>query len=207
MAAAARTPSGRRLVSLAVLAAFLLGALWLASALHVSRSLERFLAVECSVWGHEESCFVAIRWAGTAGFVALASAVALSYGEAARRREQAGGAKGEDEGPPGREPERDRASAVTIHAIALYQIYLMPAVLFIVGKALSYAGARRLVKDPADQEAAHLFHTGSNIHNAAYPALSVVHCCSVIPYMLLRLVWFVRDNCVGSSLVACDAQM
>ncbi|KAG2583893.1 hypothetical protein PVAP13_6KG249600 [Panicum virgatum] len=144
MAAAARTPSGRRLVSLAVLAAFLLGALWLASALHVSRSLERFLAVECSVWGHEESCFVAIRWAGTAGFVALASAVALSYGEAARRREQAGGAKGEDEGPPGREPERDRASAVTIHAIALYQIYLMPAVLFIVGKALSYAGARLL---------------------------------------------------------------
>ena len=87
-AAAERTPSARRLVSLAVLAAFLLGALWLESALHVSRSLERFLAVECSVWGHEESCFVAIRWAGTAGFVALASAVALSYGEAARRREQ-----------------------------------------------------------------------------------------------------------------------
>ena len=39
----------------------------------------------------------------------------------------------------------------------------MPAVLFVVGKALSYAGARRLVKDPADQEAAYLFHTGSNI--------------------------------------------
>ena len=30
----------------------------------------------------------------------------------------------------------------------------------------------------------------------------VVHCCSLIPYMLLRLVWFVRDKCVGSSLVA-----
>jgi len=39
-AAAERTPSGR-LVSL--LATFLLGALWLASALHVSRFLERCL--------------------------------------------------------------------------------------------------------------------------------------------------------------------
>ena len=58
------------------------------------------------------------------------------------------------------------------------------------------------MKDPANQDAAHLFHSGSNIYNAGYPALSVVHCCSLIPYMLLRLVWFVRDKCVGSSLVA-----
>ncbi|KAG2583331.1 hypothetical protein PVAP13_6KG139900 [Panicum virgatum] len=139
MAAAAEgTPSGR-LVSLAVLAAFLLGALWVASALHVSRSLGRLLAVECSVCSHEECC-IAIRWAGTAGFVALACAVALSYGEAERRREQAaaaGGAQGQHEGRPGREPERDRVSAVTIHALALYQIYLIPAVLIVVGKALS----------------------------------------------------------------------
>jgi len=85
-AAAEGTPSGR-LVSLAVLAAFLLGALWVASALHVSRSLGRLLAVKCSVCSHEECC-IAIRWAGTAGFVALACAVALSYGEAERRREQ-----------------------------------------------------------------------------------------------------------------------
>ena len=44
-AAAEGTPSGR-LVSLAVLAAFLLGALWLASALHVSVAGEQLPAGE-----------------------------------------------------------------------------------------------------------------------------------------------------------------
>jgi hypothetical protein len=77
-AAAERTPGGW-LVSLAVLAAFLLGALWLASALRVSRSVKRCLAVECSVWCDEECCF-SIRWAGTAAVIALAFTVALSHG-------------------------------------------------------------------------------------------------------------------------------
>ena len=45
-AAAERTPSGLRLVSLAVLAAFLLGALWLASALHISAAGEQLPAGE-----------------------------------------------------------------------------------------------------------------------------------------------------------------
>jgi hypothetical protein len=77
-------------------------------------------------------------------------------------------------------------------------MYLIGAVLMFWGKMFRYTGARSLEENPADAVAARLFRSGPLYCNAGCLALSVVNCFSVIPFMVLRLMSFVREKCVES---------
>ncbi|KAL6596199.1 hypothetical protein ACP70R_047563 [Stipagrostis hirtigluma subsp. patula] len=99
--AVARIQRGRLVsLSLVVPCAFLLGVLWLASALNIARSVQRCLAVEGSVWDYEEYRLL-IKWPSTFGIVSLVFMLFLRQPDASAGDQAAGGAK---DGGPGRKP-------------------------------------------------------------------------------------------------------
>ncbi|KAK3123421.1 hypothetical protein QOZ80_8AG0630570 [Eleusine coracana subsp. coracana] len=193
LAADAGIPRGR-VVSLAAVLAFLLGASWMAIFRSILGSADRCLAVEGSVWGDYE-CRLSIQYISAAVAISLTMMLVLRYGEAAARKGAAGGAR---DARPDRGLGSASAESEWAHATAFFNVYLLCFALIFAGMMQQRAGAQRLLEDPCDEEAASLVKSGRVYTNVGFLAMHVQHCCLAIPYWLLRLMGFLRENCVGS---------
>ncbi|TVU05977.1 hypothetical protein EJB05_49164, partial [Eragrostis curvula] len=191
MAAAVAAPSKAgiprgRLVVLSVLFAFLLGALWLANGRSIAKALAHCLAVECSVLD-DDKCFVWLKWSLPVFMASLMFTLATRHGESVTRAHQAAG------GSPS-----DLLDGKLADGLAFFALYFLCAMIFLAAKAIQHVGALVAARDPADELGAHLLKMAPIYYDAGFLALSIVHCCFTIPYMLIRLMWFLVDNCVSS---------
>ncbi|TVU05978.1 hypothetical protein EJB05_49165, partial [Eragrostis curvula] len=191
MTAAAAATAGARIlrgrpVSLVVPCAFLLGALWLASARSLVEAAGRCYALEGCSSRPDYECLVCVMWPSIAAFISLSCLIARWVGEVHAVADLAAGGSGR--------PDGNLADAL----IFLF-LYFFCAWIMLFGKILQDASARRLQEDPADVGAACRLIRSATYHNAGVLCLYVVHCCFSIPYFVLRLMWFLRDQRVGSK--------
>ncbi|KAL6661483.1 hypothetical protein ACP70R_000867 [Stipagrostis hirtigluma subsp. patula] len=191
-AAMAGIPRGQ-LVSLAVPCVFLLGVLWVASALNIARSVERCLAVEGSV-SHDHECLLLFDCSSSLAIIHLI--FMLIWVAVVTRVQDVGGAQ--DRRPDDElRPQRRRRymgppDADAVYPYVFFSVYMCCGMLMLLGKALGGGAARRIRENPADEGAAFLLKFGPWLFNAGFLSLSVQHCCFIIPCVLIGLMRLLR---------------
>ncbi|KAL6598575.1 hypothetical protein ACP70R_046274 [Stipagrostis hirtigluma subsp. patula] len=195
MAASAAGISRGRLVSLAVLVAFLLGATWVVGAFRVARAVGRCLAGEGSVWADDE-CRHMMTYPFAVAVISLLLMLSLCCREAQAE------AKVREDAILVRElgflvaPESHHLRECNATAVVAIVIYMHCVLIMALGFVVRYAGIRRLLHDAADKGAYALAKAGTIMANVGCVTFWIECCCLIIPYMVLRFRRFVRENWV-----------